>query len=344
MGTRSRRLLGSALLILGPVLLIAILLQPSVLAPARTTVATLVADVFDPDAGTVRLPLERPARSVRPGHPIYEAGVDRGLRPVGWVVEATPDAIRMRWAPGSSVKAGARWRLLVVDAPSGLGAAWNVAVPPDVAAELGARLRPRLERLLAESVLPELRARLPSFLERVDPRKDPKAREVLSAVGAAVVARVRPYVQQLGDAVARDLKDHFDLLDRLGLLWGMVRGDSRGLARKLLPIAEASVQRWWRAHQDEVLTTAGEAVMDEAPRWQRWLTNEVWSAAREELAEPLLEARRAQIEEAADDAIRVLIDAVVEAPDVGFRTRFAAVLRSLLLDKDEPLLLLEAAE
>lgn len=338
-----RRLLGSVLLALVPILLLALLLTPSVRAPLGRSFQTIGLDVFASDEGDLRLPLEAPLGGLVPGHPIYEAGVDRGLRPFAWVVAVEPDALRIRFAPGEFPGAQ-RWRLIALDSPSGLGDAWQMAVPPSVAAELGRSLSARLERLLADTVLPEVRARLPSFLARVDPRKDERAREVLGAVGKAVVARVRPYVNELGDAVAHDMKKHFDLLDRLGLLWGMVRGDATGLARKLLPVAEASAKRWWREHQDDVLTAAGEAVLDEAPRWQAWLTQEVWDAAREELAEPLLAAQRDQIEAAADDAIRVVLDAVVEAPDGGFRTRFAAVLRSRLLEKDEPLLLLEAVE
>jgi hypothetical protein len=325
------------------VLLIALLLTPAVRLPLGRSLETIALDAFASDAGDLRLEVVDPPPGLRPGHPVYQAGLDRGLWPVAWVVGVEADAVRIRFAPGETV-GGVRWRLVALDAPSGLGDAWQVAIPPEVAAELGGRLSARLERLLAEAILPEVQRRLPSFLARVDPRKDPRAREVLGAVGTAVVERVRPYVNELGNAVARDLKDHFDLLDRLGLLWGMVRGDTRGLAKKLLPIAEASVRRWWRKHQDAVLAAAGEAVMDEAPRWQGWLLNEVWSAAREELAEPLLAAKREQIEDAADDAIQAVLDTVVTAPGGGFRTRFAAVLRSRLLEKDEPLLLLEAIE
>lgn len=344
MGTRrQRRILGSVLLALLPVLLVALLLTPVVRVPLGRSLETLGLDLLASDAGDLRLVLANPPEGLVPGHPVYQAGVDRGLWPVAWVVAVEPEAVRIRFAPGEAV-GGTRWRLVALDAPTGLGDAWQLAVPPEVAADLGPKLSARLERLLSEAILPEIRARLPSFLARIDPRKDPRAREVLGAVGAAVVERVRPYVNDLGDAVARDLKDHFDLLERLGLLWGMVRGDARGLAKKLLPIAEQSAQTWWLEHRDEVLKAAGEAVMDEAPRWQGWLTKEVWAAAREELAEPLLDGKREQIEAAADDAIRVVLQAVVEAPGGGFRTRFAAVLRSRLLEKDEPLLLLEAIE
>ena len=344
MGTRrQRRLLGSVLLALVPVLLVSLLLSPGVRVPLARSLETLGVDVFASDEGDLRLALARPPAGLEPGHPVYQAEVERGLRPVAWVVAVEAAAVRIRFAPGEEVS-GTRWRLLALDAPSGLGDSWQVAVPPEVAADLERKLSARLERLLAESILPEIRRRLPSFLARVDPRKDPRAREVLGAVGTAVVERVRPYVNELGNAVARDMKDHFDLLDRLGLLWGMLRGDANGLAKKLLPIAEASAKRWWLRHQDAVLAAAGDAVMDEAPRWQGWLTTEVWKAAREELAEPLLEAKKEQIEDAADDAIRVVLDAVVEAPDGGFRTRFATVLRARLLKKGDPLLILEAIE
>jgi len=336
---RHRRIAGSALLLLLPLLLVVLLLRPAVREPLGRSLATVGVDLFGGDEGDLRLPVKVPSGLV-PGHPVYLAAEERGLRPVAYVVGVETDALRLRFAPGEAREG--QWRLLALDAPSGLGDSWRMAVPPDVAADLGSRLSTRLKTLLTDAILPELQERLPAFLARVDPRRDARSREVLSAVGRSVVQRLQPYVDSLSDAVARDMEAHFDLLDRLGLLWKMLRGDARGLARKVMPVAKRSVQQWWSLHQDEVLTAAAQAVLAEAPRWTSWLENDVWNAAREELGEPVLEARRKQIEGAAEDALHEVLDAVVTAPGGGFRTRFAAMLRSRLLKKGEPLLLLEA--
>ena len=55
----------------------------------------------------------------------------------------------------------------------------------------------------------------------------------------------------------------------------------------------------------------------------------------------MLEAHRARLEQIAEDALGRAVDAIVLAPEGGFRVRFAAVLRTRLLDKRAPLLLLE---
>jgi hypothetical protein len=335
---RQRRVLGSVLIALVPVLLVALVLTPGVRGPLGRCLSTIGADGFGGDEGDVRLPLDR-TKGITAGHPVFLGGVERGLRPVAWVVGVEEHAVRLRFAPGEPVEGP--WRLVALQASSGLGEALTVAVPPAVADDLGGRLYARLERLLQEAVLPEIEKHLPAFFSRVDPRTDPRAREVFDAVGATVLERLQPFADEVGDVVTRDLEAHFDLLDRMGILWKVVRGDAKGLAEQLLPVAEKSVKTWWAGNRDEVLGAVGEAIVDEAPRWQAWLTGEVWDAAKEEIAGPVLEAQKERIEAEAEEAIREVLDVVVSAPGGGFRTRFAAVLRSQLLNKDEPLLLIE---
>lgn len=338
---RSRRILGSVLLTLFPAFLLALILQGAVRRPLGRTFETITSDWFAGSEGDLRLPLAS-TDGVTVGHPVFRAAHADGLEPVAHVTKVESGAACLRFAPGSAPGGeGGSWRLVAWPAPSGLADAWEVAVPPETAAELGRKLSDRLGRVLEEVVFPDLERRLPAFLGRIDPRTDPRAREVFDTVGNEVAERLQPFLDDLAGRIARDLETHFDLLDRLGLLWTVVRGDAEGLERKLRPVAERSVATWWSENRDRVLTVVGEGVNAQAPVWQTWFGHEAWSAAREELVEPLLASHRARLEKEAEGAIRDVLDAVVDAPGGGFRTRFAAMLRSHLLEKDEPLLLLE---
>ena len=86
-----------------------------------------------------------------------------------------------------------------------------------------------------------------------------------------------------------------------------------------------------------------DGVADTAPTWRPWLGADVLQAALEELAEPVLATNRAQLEREAEAVMGDVLRTVVRAPEGGFRVRFAAILRSRLLEKDEPLLLLRRA-
>ena len=162
----------------------------------------------------------------------------------------------------------------------------------------------------------------------------------MDAVGAEVLARLKPLAGGLADQVVGDVERRLDLLDRLGLLWKLAVGDGKGLTRKLVPVAEESVERWWEAHQGEVLTAVGDGIAARSEALEGWLLADVLPAAREEILEPALRAQGERLEREAEGAIEEVLSAVVSAPEGGFRVRFAAVLRSRLLGKDEPLLLL----
>jgi hypothetical protein len=220
-----------------------------------------------------------------------------------------------------------------------------MAVPEAVRARLAASFDATLRGLLAEAILPEVRRRLPAFLERVDPRTDEEARKVLDAVGGEVLERLRPLGDELARQVADDVKERFDFLERVGLLWDLLRGDAEALREQVTPVALKSAADWWEANQEAVLTRVGEGIAARLPELQRWALDDVLPAARDEIASPVIEAQAGAIEAAADRLVRRVADDVVEAPEGGFRLRFRSVLRTRLLEKDEPLLLLvEPAE
>ncbi len=339
---RWQRVTGSGLLLAFPVALVVLLFSPGVYEPLGRTVRTLLADAFGGTETPWRYAVAGADR-LEPGHPVFRADRTGALEPVAWVTGADGGAVYLRFAPGEAPAEyeSQAFRLVSVGAPTGVGDSFDLAVPPDVAEELGKSISDRLERLFAETLKPELEKRLPAFLARVDPRNDPRAKEVFDIVGRAIVDRLRPLADEVTGDVVDELERHFDLLERLGLLWKVVRGDGRGLEGALRPVVERTLERWWNENSGRVIQAVGDGLAAEGPRWQEWLQTEVLQAAREELAEPILISQRVRLEREAEGAIRDVMRVVVEAPDGGFRVRFAAVLRSRLLEKDDPLLLLE---
>lgn len=321
-----------------PLGLLTLLVLPSLRKPLRSVGHTLGAGLFASSGEDLHLPLAD-RRHVSVGHPIFRADREQGFQPVAWVSAVDAEGVRVHFASGETETGP--WRLVALAAARGLSDAWAVAVPQETASRLGRLLSARVERLLEDVVVPEIRAGMPAFLARVDPRHDPRAKEVLEAVGGEVAEQLRPFVDDLASHVTKDIEREFDLLDRVGLLWRIVRGDGDGLGKKLLPVAEQSVKAWWTERQNEVLSAVGRGVASRAGDLQAWLLEDVWTAAREELAEPMLEARRERLEREGEAAIAEVLAAVVRMPEGGFRTRFAAVVRARLLEKDEPLLLLE---
>ena len=83
---------------------------------------------------------------------MFRADRPGALEPVAWVtaIENERALVWIRFAPGES-NDGA-WRLAAIDAPTDLGAALELAVPPEVAGELGRRLSARVSRLFTEIV------------------------------------------------------------------------------------------------------------------------------------------------------------------------------------------------
>ncbi len=337
---RLRRLLGAGLLgalLLGLVLLLA---RPGVHGPLARAFQTIARDAFGDDAGDLGLLLDDTS-GLGLGDPVFRADRPSGLEPAGWVASIGAGRVTIRLAPGERLDGA--WRLVRLGAPRGLADAWRLAVPPEAGRALAARAKEELSGLLQESVLPELRRRLPEFLSRVDPRHDPRARAVLDGVGAAVAERLRPLADELVRYVGRDLEKRFGFLDRVSLLLKYLRGDTDALRGELVPAATESATRWWAARRDAVLTAVGEALLAEAKPVGTWLVEAVLPAARDTLLRPVLDAQAPAIERSAqrvlDDATRL----VVEAPEGGFRVRFAAAVRSRLLEKRGPLLLLERA-
>lgn len=332
------RILGRVLLVALPAVLIALLLTPAVRRPLGRALSVLGADLFASADGDRQLPVATTA-GVKAGDPIFLATRAGSLRPVAWVAGVSEGQVGVRFAPGEALSGD--WRLDVIASPSGFADSWQLALPVEVSERLQRRVRDRVRTLLDEAILPEARRRLPAFLERVDPRKDERAREVADAVAAEVIARLRPYGDDLTKAVARDLQKKLDLLDRLGLLWKVVQGDGEGIREDLVPVALATAERWWSENRNAVMTAVGEGVAAQASAWQAWLADDVLSAAREELAGPILDAQRSRLEQEADRLLNEVLNEVVAAPEGGLRVRFAAMVRSRLLEKDAPLLLLE---
>ncbi|MHC5012498.1 MAG: hypothetical protein ACYTG6_16400 [Planctomycetota bacterium] len=339
MGPRTRhRILGSVVLAALPLGLLILLLAPGVRRPLGRTLSVVAGDWFGSEVDTLRLRVTG-AEGARRGDPVFLADAPGGLRPVAHVARVEDGALRIRFAPDFDRRG--RWRLHAYPASRRLDEAYDVAVTPEAARHLRRELTTRIESVLREGVLPELERRLPEFLARVDPRKDPVAREVLDSVGGEILERTKPYLDHLTTQIVKGIQDRFDFLERMGLLWKFASGDGEGLRRELEPVAVTAVTTWWGANADRVLTVIGEAVMAKAPEWQRWLGNEVFDAAREELAEPVFRSQRARLEKEAEEVLETVVEEVVLAPGGGFRIRFAAVLRSTLLDKESPLLLLE---
>lgn len=339
----ARRLFGSAVLA-GLALLVALgFSRPDVRHRLGRVLGAMAHDAFVRGGeGDVRFALADPG-GIRRGDPVFLEARATALRPVAYVTAVGTDGVRVRAAPGETLPEGRVLERLAP--PYGLRDALDMAVPEPVRARLAASFDATLRGLLAEAILPEVRRRLPAFLERVDPRTDEEARQVLDAVGGEVLERLRPLGDELARQVADDVKERFDFLERVGLLWDLLRGDAEALREQVTPVALKSAADWWEANQEAVLTRVGEGIAARLPELQRWALDDVLPAARDEIASPVIEAQAGAIEAAADRLVRRVADDVVEAPEGGFRLRFRSVLRTRLLEKDEPLLLLvEPAE
>jgi hypothetical protein len=253
------------------------------------------------------------------------------------VVALEAAGLRVRFEP--EVAALDELRLECLASSKTLGEALSLALPPESVRRLGEALRARLGVTFEEALRPELKARLPAFLERVDPRHDPRAKAEVAALGAAVMARLSPLLDSLSREVTQAVDKRFDLLDRLGLLWKMVKGDGEGLRKDLLPVAQAAAARWWSEHASEVLEALGQGLGDRGTQLGDWLAGPVWEAAQAELFVPILRAQRARLEAEAQALLEAALAEVVLAPGGGLRPRFAHVVRTHLLGHHAPLLL-----
>lgn len=315
--------------------------DPAVAAPTAQMVET-VASALDVERDEdLRLPVWT-TEGIRIGEPVYVIDAAGDAHPMGWVTRVGAADVHVRAAPGEPERASDDFELQVHPPRRGLKHNVSVAVPPESAERLKSELIARAGRLWTELLEPDLKARLPNFIVRVDPTTDPKAREVLGALGTSVMTELRPLIDSLGNHIAKALDKHFGFLDRMGLLWKVVRGDMKGLKKQVLPVAEKSAKAWFDSNQQQVMKALGRGIGRESGRLQAWLTDEVFRAAREELIEPILEVHDDRLAKEGEALLRLASDELVQAPSGGFRVRFAHVLRATLLRKKTSLLVLVA--
>ncbi|MCA9314526.1 MAG: hypothetical protein KDB73_03455 [Planctomycetes bacterium] len=341
---RGERVLGHALLVAAVMGAVVVASRPDVRA-AATRIAGEAASAVRPvgdadvrfDVGTVE--------GVRRGAPVYAPGPDGVADVVGHVVAVEDGAeprVVVRAAVGRELPTG--YRLTVHPPRRSLRDAVALAVPDDEARRFADQLATRALALWSEQVAPELERRLPAFLDRIDPTEDTEARKVADVLGAELVARLEPLADELAAHVTREVEKKFDLLDRLGLLWKMVRGDGQGLRRELVPVAKQAAARWWEVNKDRVLGAVGDGLRQQMPLVRAWVEGELLDAALDELVAPIWQAQRPRLEAEAEALLRVAASTFVESPTGGFRVRFATAIRHVLLGKRSALLLLEPAE
>ncbi len=342
LGTRTRFLIGNLVLVGALLLGASVLARPEVSGPAARVLASLGSAYQTDRAEDLVVPVPS-LHGIQSGLPVFHLDGSDEKRPVAHVHDfgsgATGAWVHLRFEPGEE-HAGP-WQLTVYPPSRKLSSAVKMAVTDEAAKRFGEDLGDRVQALWTGVLLPDLERRLPGFLTRIDPTQDTEARAVMEALTKRAMDKLDPMLGQLASHVTRKVKKKLDLLDRLGLLVKVVTGDSKGLSRKLLPIAKDAAQQWWVDNQAQVLKALGEAFEAEYPRIRGWVAGELFDAAREELAEPIYEAHRARLEQEGEALLRAAADAFVKAPEGGFRVRFAAVMRAQLLNKKTALMVLE---
>lgn len=276
---------------------------------------------------------------IAPGLPLYRVLPSGDARPVGHVIEALtqPLRIRLRAAPGESLAALTHVQMFPPSRK--LGAALELALPETEAKAFAAEWAERMERLWAQHILPDVQKRLPGFIQRIDPTRETEARRLLSGLSQSLMTRMQPILDELLAHVVNAVKQKLDVLDRLGLLWDMIRGDDKGIREALLPAAKEAAGTWWTANQERVLSTLGDGVSAHWPQIREWVTGELLNATLDELVKPVFAAHRAVLEVEGERLMRDAVRRFVEAPAGGFRVRFASLLRQNLLNKKTALLL-----
>jgi hypothetical protein len=219
-----------------------------------------------------------------------------------------------------------------------------MAVTRDAALRFGGEVARRLELLWNDAILPEAERRFPAFVARIDPTKDTEARPLVEGLSASIMTKLAPLLDDLSNTVTAAVKRKFDLLDRLGLLFKLVRGDAKGLKKQIMPVAVAAAQQWWLQRREAVLAAIGAAIGENAGELRAWAGGELLEAARAELVEPILAAQRERLESEGEALLKHAAREFVTAPGGGLRVRFATLLRTQLLDKKRALLLLERTE
>ena len=341
---RRKQLFGGCVLGAALVCGIGALLSPAVRSPAARVAAVLQSGLQAERSDDLVVALPTTA-GLSAGLPAWAVDAAGDARPVAHVAAfgSGPEGawVRLRFEPGED--AAASWTLHAHPPDRRLGAALEMGLTAEGAKRFGAEIATRLERLWLEALLPEAEQRWPAFLARIDPSEDTEARALLQGLSKSALTRLDPLLDDLATHVTSAIKEKFDMLDRVGLLWKVVKGDANGLQREVLPVAKTATQAWWTANEERVLSALGAALHEHRDDLQQWIGGELFEAARGELVEPILAAQRTRLEREGEAILRMAADAFVKAPAGGFRVRFASLLRTQLLRKDTALLLLEAA-
>ena len=339
---RIQFLLGSVVLVGAVLTGLLVLLSPQVARPAARIASAFGSALDGERADDLVSPVES-LQGLEVGLPVFLGNGDGATTPIAHVVTWGADAerawVRLRFEPG--VDSRGPWKLHAYAPSRKLRAALETAVTQEGAARFGELVLARLRALWQEAILPEARSRLPAFLGRIDPREDTEARALLQGLSKSMLAQLDPLLDALLDHVTNAVKRKFDLLDRLGMLWKVVKGDAKALKRQLVPVAKEAAQQWWAENEAAVLAAVGRALADHADGFRDWAAGELFHAAREELIEPIFAAQQERIEADGQALLRAAAEEFVTAPGGGFRVRFAAVLRTNLLNKKTALLLLE---
>ncbi len=330
--------LGSGILAGAMLALVLLLASPSVARPAERITAELLSGLSAERDDDLLTPVDT-TKGVDVGAPVFFVEPDGEARPVAHVVAVDDGRLRVRFAAGED-PAGP-WRVRVVPPKRGMMDAFHTAVPPETAERVGRELVRRLERLWDEELYPEVERNLPAFLDRIDPTKDTESSKLVKAMGSSVMQEVEPLLNELADAVARAVDRHFDLLDRVGLLWKVVRGDERGIKRQVMPVATKAATAWWSVNQARVLRAIARGLKSHVPEVSAWVKSELFDAAKDELLDPVYASKQDAIEDEGESLLRMAVEEVVRGPSGGLRIRFAAMLRATLLDKKTALVLIE---
>ncbi|MDA1195962.1 MAG: hypothetical protein O2894_12360 [Planctomycetota bacterium] len=319
-----------------------LLASPGVAAPAARVAATISSALDAEHPADLVVPVES-LQGIAPGLPVFFLQEPPEARPLAHVHACGEGAdgawVRLRFEP-DAVSAGP-WTLTVHAPSRSLRGAAATGITPEAAERFGRALADRLSTMWAEVLLPESRAHLPSFLDRIDPTRETESRVVLQALSGAVVSELEPLLDELAGSVTSAVKHKFDVLDRLGLLWKVVRGDEQGLRDEILPVAKEAARAWWTQREPDVLRALGRAFSTQSEPIRAWAEGELFEAARDELVLPVLTAQSARLEAEGEALLRLATREFIEAPEGGFRVRFAALLRTQLLGKRTALLLLD---
>jgi hypothetical protein len=322
--------------------LAALVASPSVARPAGRVLESLTSALDDERAGDVELAVAS-LDGIHAGLPVFLVEADGSARAVAHVHAMRTGSegayVTLRFAPRES--SAGPWSLTAYPPSRKLRAALDVTVTPEAAGRFAGEVTRRLETLWDEAILPDAEQNFPAFVKRIDPTRETAARKLVQGVTADVMRALRPMLDELSGAITSAMKRKFDLLDKLGLGFKFLRGDARGIKRKVMPVVEAAAQQWWAVNQNRVMRAVGEALRARLEDVRTWAGGELFDAAREELFQPILAAQRTRLEADSEALLRYVAREFIESPGGGFRIRFASMLRTHLLNKKTALLLIE---